>query len=165
MRTSIVASPLFASNSSGLISQPGKRCFSHGMSAGLRWRERRSSKGLASFVFGLTFMALLPGRSQYYTLVGHFNIGLPHDLAEFLGLRRHELLVGRGIHWPRHDALRDELVGDRRIFKRRVDDVVETIDDGLRRAAGREHAEPVEQLVAGEPPRAFRQRRHIRRSE
>ena len=33
---SSVASPLLASNSSGFISQPGKRVFCHGMSAGLR---------------------------------------------------------------------------------------------------------------------------------
>jgi hypothetical protein len=41
-----------------------------------------------------------------------------------------------------------ELLGDRLVAQRRGHDLVETGDDRIRRGSGREHAEPVDQLIA-----------------
>src|SRR5579871_1060616 len=177
MRISTVASPLFASNSSVLVSQPGKRAFSHGRSLARTTCERLSSSGVALSVFGLTFIGCPPGRMRRQhsrsldraqapepatlALILPLDLGVLHDLGEFRRLGLDETLVFHMRHRLRHDALRGEVVGNRLILERRVDDVVEPGDDRLRRAGGDEDAEPVKELVALEARRALGERRDV----
>jgi len=76
-------------------------------------------------------------------------------LPEFLGLGPDEFAQRRRGHRPRHDPLDAELVGNGRTPQRRPQHVRQPRQDRLRRAGGDEQGEPVEQLVAGEPGRAF----------